>query len=169
MNTHQIFRLIKEIPRCSLYVMAIILLSFGLLWSTDNGADMGLEANQPLQEITKADSGTCRVIAYYFHGNRRCISCKKIESYTHEAIEQGFKSEIESGQLSWQPTNVDQKENNHFIKDYQLYTKSVIISRRVNDKEVEWKNLQEVWKLLGNEKAFKEYIQDEIRSFLRKR
>ena len=62
--------------------------------------------------------------------------------------------------------NVDEKENSNFSKDYQLFTRSVVVSDIVNGKETQWKNLQKVWELVRNEEAFKEYIQNEIKAYL---
>jgi len=36
----------------------------------------------------------------------------------------------------------------------------------VNGKEKQWKNLQKVWELVHDEKAFKEYIRSEIKDYL---
>ena len=108
------------------------------------------------------------VIAYYFHGTRRCVSCKKIEAYSQVAIEEGFADEIKSGQLEFHAINYDEKENKHYIKDYELYTKSLIISKFRGVEETEWKNLTKVWELLGNKEKFLHYVRKETRAFLEK-
>ena len=41
------------------------------------------------QEPT-VDAGAESVVAFYFHGNVRCATCKKIEAYADEAVQQGF-------------------------------------------------------------------------------
>jgi len=41
-----------------------------------------------------AQSPSHKVVAYYFHTNTRCDTCRKIEAYSHEAIEEGFKTEL---------------------------------------------------------------------------
>jgi len=106
------------------------------------------------------------VIAYYFHGNRRCVSCKKIESYSQDAVETGFADELKSGALQWQVVNIDEDEYKHYIKDYQLYTKSVVLSKIQDGKEVAWKNLDKVWTLLGDKEDFMKYVRDELHAFL---
>jgi len=104
-----------------------------------------------------------RVVATYFHTTARCASCRKIEAYTHAAITAAFPREIDSGRLVWRLVNLDPEENRHFVKDYQLYTKSVIVAVEENGKQVRWKNLEKIWTLLGDEKKFQAYVQDEIR------
>ncbi len=107
-----------------------------------------------------------QVIAYYFHGNRRCVSCKKIESYTQEAIESGFPDDLKSGALQWQVVNIDEDEHKHFINDYQLYTKSVVLSKMKDGKELAWKNLDKVWTLLNDKNDFMAYINEELHAFM---
>ena len=43
------------------------------------------------------DSG--KVIAYYFHGSFRCPTCRNLEGYAKEAIENNFKKELAKGNL----------------------------------------------------------------------
>jgi len=120
-------------------------------------------------DTAAADSSVApRVIAYYFHGTRRCASCKKIEAYSEEAITTGFADLIENGELVWLPVNTDEEENQHFIDDYQLYTKSVILVDTEAVKEPRWKNLKDVWLKLGDKEDFIAYVQAEVRSFLGK-
>jgi hypothetical protein len=108
-----------------------------------------------------------RLIAYYFHGTRRCVTCRKLEAYTQEAIETGFAEELKAGTLAWRPVNTDEAENEHYRNEYQLYTKSVVLSERKDGQEVNWKNLNKIWELVRGEKAeFVKYIQDEVAAAL---
>jgi hypothetical protein len=107
-----------------------------------------------------------QVIAYYFHGNYRCPNCLKIEAYTREAIQTGFSSELKNGRVEWRVVNVDEPENRHFIQDYQLYTKSVILSDLHHGRQARWKNLDQVWNFLPDQAAFMKYVQDEVRAYV---
>ncbi len=106
-----------------------------------------------------------RTMVYYFHGQFRCHSCTRIEELTRKALQTGFSKELASGAMVWRPTNIDDQKNHRFIRDYQLRTRSVIVSKQRNGKEVRWKNLPEVWSLLQDEASFISYIQNEIREF----
>ncbi len=107
-----------------------------------------------------------KIIAYYFHGTRRCVTCKKIEAYSQEAIESTFKKELESGRLEFSAVNFDEEENKHFIKDYELYTKSLVICDYNKGKQVRWKNLEKVWQHVRNKEDFFKYVQDEISAYI---
>lgn len=107
-----------------------------------------------------------KVIAYYFHGTKRCVSCKKIEAYTKEAIDSAFANELKNGQLEWLVINTDSSQNEHFTEDYKLYTKSVILSDLHDGKQTRWVNLEKVWEYLDDQQKFHEYIQTELKSYL---
>ncbi|HNX90963.1 MAG TPA: nitrophenyl compound nitroreductase subunit ArsF family protein [Candidatus Omnitrophota bacterium] len=112
-------------------------------------------------------SGTAKVIAYYFHGSFRCPTCKKLESYAKAAINDNFKNEIASGKLEFKEINVEEKENDHFIGEYQLYTKTLILSLEKDGKETKWKNLDRIWDLVGNKKEYMEYVKNGVDDFLK--
>lgn len=107
------------------------------------------------------------IIVYYFHSDFRCLSCHRIEQYTKEAVEMYFSSELDAGKLIFKPLSIDKKENRHFINDYQLYTKSVILSMIKNGKEIKHDNLSEVWNYLRNKESFFNYIKDEVNKYLK--
>jgi hypothetical protein len=120
----------------------------------------------PAPEAVPAEAPAEPVVtAYYFYGNARCASCKKIEAYTDEAIAGTFQAALDDGSLVWTQLNVEEPEHSHFVKDYALYTKSVVLVERENGKQTRWKNLEEVWNLLGDKEAFVAYIEKELRAF----
>jgi hypothetical protein len=107
-----------------------------------------------------------RVIAYYFHTTYRCASCRSIEAYSREAIESRFAGAIQDGRLVWRVVNVEAKGNEHFMKDYGLYTKSLVLVNEVKGKRPQWKNLAKVWELLPDKTRFVNYVPDEVEGYL---
>jgi hypothetical protein len=106
------------------------------------------------------------VVAYYFHTTARCTSCLTIEKWTAEAIQTAFATELTDGTLTWRVVDVEEAANTHFIEDYQLVSKSVVLVRYTNGKPGKWENLQKVWQLLGDQTVFQDYIKSSTRSFL---
>ena len=102
---------------------------------------------------------------YYFRSNFRCSNCYKIEEYTKEAIEKYFQDKLESGEIVYRVINIDEEENAYFVDDYQLYTKSVVLSKLRDGEEVEYKNLQKVWEYLNDQEKFHSYIKEEVYNF----
>lgn len=107
-----------------------------------------------------------RFVATYFYTNIRCPSCLTIERLTSETIKSEFAEQLDSGLLAWRTINIDRGGNFHFVKDYNLYTKSVIVSEMAEGKEIRWKNLSKVWELLGDETKFGNYLKAEITAFM---
>ncbi len=64
--------------------------------------------------------------------------------------------------------NYEKPENRHFIEDYKLVTKSLILVKLVNGKQTEWTNLKLVWQLYKNEEAFFNYVNQDVRKYLAK-
>ncbi len=103
---------------------------------------------------------------YYFHTNTRCFSCYKIETLTESTLLEDFAVPLEEGLVTWRPVNVEEPENEHYVEEYEIYTKHVIVSEVENGKEVRWKDLTRVWDLLGDQEAFQAYVREEMREYL---
>jgi hypothetical protein len=112
------------------------------------------------------DSAGTTTVAYYFYTTQRCASCLKIESYSHDVIEKEFGPQLQSGRLVWKMVNIDEAGNKHFVDDYKLYTKSLILVDYANGAQVRWKNCQKVWELLNDKREFQAYVKREVRGVL---
>ncbi|MEW5924550.1 MAG: nitrophenyl compound nitroreductase subunit ArsF family protein [Candidatus Zixiibacteriota bacterium] len=169
-----------------IYVMTLffLLAGFSILNAGGTDEEVSAEAQKTVQSggdstmtVDKVDSAAVteqispsdKIIAYYFHGDRRCATCKKLEAYSTEAVQTGFDGQLKSGAIEWHVVNIDEEPNKHFIDDYKLYTKSVIVSHVVDGKETEWKNLEKIWELVGNKDEFMKYVQTEITGYLEKK
>jgi len=106
------------------------------------------------------------VYAYYFHGDVRCATCIKLENYSHEALTTGFEKELGDSTIIWQMVNYDKDINKHFIEDFQLYTKALVLVRHKDGKVTAWKNLDKIWNLVGNKEDYIKYVQSETKQFL---
>jgi hypothetical protein len=126
------------------------------------------EKKQDTESAVKNTSlnGRHHYMAYYFYTTARCPSCLKIEKYSHETLKTKFANEMSSGKILWKMLNVDEAANAHFVQKYSLNTKSVVLSEVNEGKEVKWKNLDQVWDLLGDETKFSQYIESEVRNFI---
>jgi hypothetical protein len=140
-----------------------------LAGETDDQKAKTIPDSMMVADSTPADTLQSKIVAYYIHQTKRCPSCRKIEAYTDEAITSHFADQLESGDLEWQLINIDIEGNEHYMDDYQLFTKSVILSRVENGKEVEYKNLKKIWELLNNKEKFIDYIESEITTFMKEK
>ena len=122
---------------------------------------------QPEKTTAKPQAGQPVVIARYCHGHARCSNCLRIEQYSREAVETGLRKDIDSGRLRFEVVNVEEPANRHYVQDYGLYTKSLVLIARAGGKEVRHKVLNDVWTHLNDKDAFMAYVRTETESFLK--
>lgn len=107
------------------------------------------------------------LVVTYFHTTFRCPTCHKIEEYSKDAVQFNFEDELKSGKIVWRVINVEETENKHFVEDYQLYSKHLIVSEMKDGKEVRWKDLKDVWVNVRDEMKFNAYVKAEISDWLK--
>ena len=107
-----------------------------------------------------------QLVVYYFHGDVRCVTCHNLEAYTKEALERYFADGLTSEDITWKPVNVDKPENKHYVRDYKLVSKAVVLSWVVKGKEIRWKNLDQIWQKVNNKEDYLEYIRQGVEEFL---
>jgi hypothetical protein len=105
------------------------------------------------------------VLVYYFHATTRCATCRTIEAWAKETVTSRFAADLEARRLEWRAVNVDEPSNRHFIQDFQLYTRSVVVVDSKDPKR--FKVLDQVWQLARNKPAFQAYVERELRAFRR--
>src|SRR5512135_1005505 len=98
-------------------LLAFVVLSIGVLVGKElrPGATRTEGVAPPASRIAQAKAGipAPRVIAYYFHGTARCVTCKKIEAFAREAIGESFPDQPpqHAGILNLTPwVDVDKRE-----------------------------------------------------------
>ena len=148
--------------RSGKYIVAFWVFAIGFFMASRVVADSGKSgAASPVIKKTSK-----KFVAFYFHGNFRCSNCRKIERYSREAIEKYFSERLKTGELTFEVVNTDQPENKHFVEDYQLYTRSLIIAEFKDGTQVKWKNLTKVWNYLNDRDKFYGYVKSEIQKYL---
>ncbi len=65
--------------------------------------------------------------------------------------------------------NTDDPENKHFIEDFRLFTRSLVLADYRDGEVIRHENLQQVWQLVGDKEAFIDYVRASTRAFLRGR
>ncbi len=138
-----------------LFFLAVTTLGAIYVHSEKDRADSPA-ASQPQTTDTK-------VIAYYFHVTARCTTCRTIESYSRGVIEQKFSADIAKGRLQFKLVNVQLGENRHFVRDYQLFTKLLVLVRFDKGRQTEYKVLRDTWELVGDKSAMQGYVEREVR------
>jgi len=107
-----------------------------------------------------------KVLALYLHRTRRCPTCRKIESYSQEALSRAFPEALATGRLEWRAVNIEEPGNEFYLQKYQLAVQTLVLAEYVGGREGRWKSLPQVWELVGDKVAFQDFVRDETRAFL---
>jgi len=155
--------------RSKYVVLSLVFMSlFAVLLCSASCAAEAAKKKAPAKssEKTLEKKNDFKVIAYYFHGAFRCATCRRLEELSNEAVKTGFPKELKGGVIEWRAVNVEEKDTEHFVQDYKLYTKSLVLAEMNGDKQVKWKNLEKIWDLVKDKEAFINYVQDEVKMYL---
>jgi hypothetical protein len=87
----------------SLFVLAFVFTAF---------SNVPVQSNTNLAD-TK-DSEVSKVEVYYFHGTRRCVTCKAVGSVSQELIERKYKDQVKFIEI-----NMDEEGNEDLIEKFQ--------------------------------------------------
>jgi hypothetical protein len=92
--------------------------------------------------------------AVYFHAPHRCPTCRKIETFSHEAL----TPEIEVGTLAWQIADYTADDNATLVDQFKVFTSTVVLVEVQDGKVVRWRNLKEVWNHTSDQADFTAFI-----------
>jgi hypothetical protein len=114
-------------------------------------------------DLVQIESG---VVVYYFHRSVRCVTCNTIEAYTRQVMDSAFAEAQAEGSMQLVSINYETAANEHFVKDFELTSNSVVLVRLEAGQVTQWKNLDQIWEQVQNAPAFHAYIQTETTAFL---
>jgi hypothetical protein len=160
---------------CAVLVAALISIPTSSVIGGDGNAATGTVA-QP-STAPSGEGGTSatmetsieqarQIVVYYFHGARRCKTCRTIEAYTQQVVTSKFAEELSSGALAWKVVNYDEPENKHFIKDFGLVSSAVVVVETDKGEPVRFEVLQKAWLLVRDKWRFDNYVQQSVLDYL---
>jgi hypothetical protein len=148
-------------------IVVMLLLTASVATAEDAAEAKPVDTTVIVAHDTVAAQASDPIVIYYLHMNRRCMTCEKLEAYSEEAVTSGFAEQLKDSLIVWRVVNFEEEGNEHYAKEYQLYSQSLIVSRLRDDKEIEWKNLDKIWELVHDKDEFLAYVQIEVRDFLK--
>jgi len=99
--------------------------------------------------------------AIYFHAPHRCPTCKKIEAYTHEALQPA----IAEKQIAWQVADYTAPENAVLVDRFKVLTSTVVLTETRHGEVVRFRNVEEVWNHTDNQTEFVAFMRDAWNGF----
>jgi hypothetical protein len=122
-------------------------------------ADDASKAEKPA--ATPAD----RVVVMYFHRTVRCPTCKRMGSYTEEAVLKGFAKQIKDGTIEFHFVDFQNEKNAALTKGYKVGGPTLIVAQVLDNKVKEYKNLTEMWAKNSDKDAFLKYVRDNVAAY----
>lgn len=111
-------------------------------------------------DVANSDRASQSVKVYYFHGTNRCRTCNRIEELARSAVQEKFATEMSAGNLVFESVNLDETQNEHFVADFQLTMRTVVVA-----KGNRYERLDKVWQLVRDEAAFRDYVTSKVVEF----
>lgn len=141
--------------RCAVLIVAVL---GTWLLSCAPGAELSTLESAPTKD---------RVVAFYFHGTVRCVTCLDIERVAHDTIEDRFLDRIVLGDLEWRSVDYDTATNAAFKEQFHLSIPSLVLVRFRGHEPITWTDLEETWTHVGeSEAALAQYVESELQRFL---
>jgi len=75
------------------------------------------KSNDDASAVQTASQESTTVTVYYFHGDRRCATCKAVGSVSKETVEDVFG---DNSKVLFKDINIDDPENNEFKDKFEV-------------------------------------------------
>lgn len=108
-----------------------------------------------------------RIDVMYFHATMRCQGCLAIEENIKNSVNSLYAKELKDSSITLKSLDFLQPENEHFQEDYKFESQTLIISKKVNGKELKWVNLDMIWDYSADYAKFKGYLEEEVKKILK--
>ena len=125
-----------------------------------------VNSDRILNQQTVNQTDKTIVIAYYFHRTFRCKACITIETNAERTIRENFSKELADGRLTWMPLNLDEPSGQKLAKEFDIFGSTLVIAKMKGDNTAQYKKLEKVWDLLGNQEEFSLYVTEEVNEYL---
>ena len=131
--------------------------------SLDSAAEQQKDTNNMSIAVAPAQ----KVEVFLFHRTQRCTTCIAIGKLSGQTVQERFGPEVLSGKIVFREVNIDEPENKALAEKFKASGSSLFINAIRNGND----NIQEdmeVWRLTGDQAAFKNYLTGKINVLLGK-
>ena len=166
----------NKLNNLSKIILLLGLLTIGFLWACGSEAPLtpppvpqkpseSPVVSPPVDTPSPAPAN--RVDIVYFHPKIRCGACISVELRTKDVLDGYFKDAMDSGKLTFQTYELQDKQNASIVKKYGAMSSQLFITTVKNGVE-NIKHIEEVWmpQILNDGVAFDEFMQKLIRQKL---
>ncbi len=116
-------------------------------------------------QVAAYDPPADRVVAIYFHRTQRCPTCKKMGSYSEEAVGKKFAPQVSRGEVAFYYVDFQDRKNAALAKRYSVTGPALIVARLRDNKVVESTNLKDIWSKVADKPGFLTYVQQNVAAY----
>lgn len=139
-------------------IITVVAIAFGLL----QGGYGEPAADQPaaaMVESVDANSGPGTMELLYFHRTERCTSCNNAEQYARDTLDQYYKEEVESGEISFR--SIDYQQDKVTSEQYGVKVQGLKI-RTASGGQENVKDVPQIWSYVSDRDAYMNYLKSVI-------
>jgi hypothetical protein len=107
------------------------------------------------------------VAVYYFHGTKRCQTCNRMEALADRVITERFGDRRHDGTVVFRSIDLESAGNGHFVDDFALVNRVVVMVPRRGGEDLPFRRLDEVWERIADADAYQDYIAENLAACLR--
>lgn len=160
-NHHPLKKLLKSFKKHNVMKKQFIIFLMGFILSSS-----AIAAQQTASKTTKQEINA-KVEVYYFHGDRRCKTCKAVGAIAKDFLIENYSKEMEARSVYFHDINYDLEENKELAEKMQVSGSSLIV-KKSSKTEISTKDLTNLAFMyaLTNPQKLKNAIQKEIDSII---
>lgn len=80
--------------------------------------------------VQESVTATDKVVVYYFHGDRRCVTCKAVGSVSQELVESKYK---DNPKVKFIEINIDESGNEDIVRKFRVTGSGLYVSNGVDN------------------------------------
>lgn len=111
---------------------------------------------QPKQQLT----------FYYFHNQRRCKTCLKVEAAISEFVQHSFAKELASGQIRLVKLNAELEQNQPLVKKFNIAFSTLVVALDSEHSQSQWLHFDEVWRKYSDHGNFNRYMASQLQQLV---
>ncbi len=118
-------------------------------------------------EEVKGVNPTNKVEVIDFHSTHRCMTCNAIEANTIFTLEKYFADKLESGKVTFQSVNIDEKENYAMAEKFEASGTSLFLNVKYDGQEAQINLTNLAFKKGKDKAAFSKELKSKIEKQLK--
>ena len=119
------------------------------------------------QGIASQGAPPDRVVVMYFHRTNRCPTCRKMGSYSEEAVAANYGQQLEEGTVAFYYVDFQNPRNGTLVKRYGISGPALVVAKVANSQVVDSTNLKDIWAKAPDKRGFVAYVQENVAAYCR--